>query len=128
MQVKVFSVRSVRIILLLALLGILVVMPLAALAQNSAEASAASAGFGAAFGYAASIGSTVYSSTGSIGTGWGEAVAWGPGLLLAGSEVATNGAAASFAGSLASPFGSMAQVLTNSMFGGSAFGWAWADN
>lgn len=128
MQVNVFSARIGRIILLLALLGVLTVMPLAALAQNSAEASAATAGFGAAFGYAASIGPVAYSSTGSIGTGWADATAWGPGMIMAGSGVATSGPAASFAGSLASPFGAMAQVLTSAMWGGNAFGWAWADN
>jgi len=122
-------VRGSRLLLLLVILGLLLaVVPQAVVAQNEAIASASSAGFGAAFGYAASIGPIAYSSVGSIGTGTGAAFALAPGGITAFSDVWSSGAAAAFAGSLASPFGAEAKVLTSAMWGSSAAGLAFGGN
>jgi hypothetical protein len=94
-------------------------------AQNIAAAGAASGGFGAAFGFASSIGPISYTSTGSIGTGLAGAIAISPGGIFAASNVFSLGNAAAFAGSIATPFGASAAVLTTAL-GGFATGGALA--
>lgn len=85
-------------------------------------AVAFSAGFGAAFGYAQTIGPISFAESGSIGNAFGAAIAVVPGSSSAASLAASLGNAASFAQAIGSPFGSNAFVQTASFFGGAAFG------
>ncbi len=117
-----------RGLLVLAVLSLLAfsIAPQLALAQHAAAATATSSGFGAAFGYAASIGNTAFTNAGSIGNGAAAALALAPGGISAGSTVFSFGSASVMAASIANPFGAMAQVLTTSTCCGYATGSAFA--
>jgi len=99
----------------------LAIVPMAVNAQ--ATATAATSGFGAAFGYAQSVGPIAYTQAGSIGNGFASATSFTP-VSASLSTVFTSGPAAAFATSIGTPFGSNAFVQVASFFGGSAVGTA----
>lgn len=108
-----------RVVLLLALVALLAVAPMATNAQVSVAAS--TSGFGAAFGYAQTIGPIAFTQAGSIGNGAAASTAFTPysGSL---SSTFTGGPAAAFAQAIGTPFGSAATVQLSSFFGGAASG------
>jgi len=110
--------KFVAFLMLLVVLS-LALAPLAV--QASSSASATSAGFGAAFGYAQTIGPIAYTQAGSIGDAAGAAAAITP-YSSAVSAVFSSGPSAAFATSIGSPFGSNAFVQVASFFGGFASG------
>ena len=114
--------KLIALILLVGMLS-LAIVPMVVNAQ--ATATAASSGFGAAFGYAQSIGPIAYTQAGSIGNGFASGSAFTPSSSSL-SSVFTSGPAAAFATSLGTPFGSSAFVQVASMFGGSGSGFAFA--
>lgn len=114
--------KTLMLVLLVGMLS-LAVVPLVARAQVSATAS--TAGFGAAFGYAQTIGPIAYTQAGSIGNGFADAAAFTP-FSSATSDVFTGGPAAAFATSIGTPFGSNAYVQVASFFSGFASGTAFA--
>ena len=99
----------------------LAIVPMAVNAQ--AVATASTSGFGAAFGYAQSIGPIAYTQAGSIGDGFASATAFTP-VSSSFSTVFTSGPSAAFATSIGTPFGSNAFVQVASFFGGFASGTA----
>jgi hypothetical protein len=110
-------------LLLLILAALLMLVPLAVSAQVSVDAS--TSGFGAAFGYAQTIGPIAFTQAGSIGNGMAHADAYTP-FTGAWSSTWTNGPAAAFAQSIGTPFGAAASVQLSSFFGGFANGFAGA--
>ena len=112
-----------KVIALALLVGMLslAIVPMVAHAQAFADAS--TSGFGAAFGYAQTIGPIAYTQAGSIGDGFADASAYTP-VSSATSDVFTTGPAAAFATSIGTPFGSNAFVQVASFFGGFASGTA----
>ena len=110
-----------KMLTLLLLVGVLslAIIPVAVNAQASATAS--TSGFGAAFGYAQTVGPIAYTQAGSIGDGFASATAFTP-VSTSFSTVFTTGPSAAFATSIGTPFGSNAFVQVASFFGGSAFG------
>lgn len=115
--------RKVFALALLVGMLSLAVVPMVVNAQASATAS--TSGFGAAFGYAQTIGPIAYTQAGSIGNGFADASAFTP-VSSSFSDVFTTGPSAAFATSLGTPFGSNAFVQVASFFGGTAFGTAFA--
>ena len=114
-----------KVLALVVLVGMLslAVVPMVVNAQVFATAS--TSGFGAAFGYAQTIGPIAYTQAGSIGNGFATADAF-TAVSSADSFVFTGGPAAAFATSIGTPFGSNAFVQTASFFGGFATGSAFA--
>ena len=112
-----------KVIALALLVGMLslAIVPMAVNAQ--AVATASTSGFGAAFGYAQSIGPIAYTQAGSIGDGFASATAFTP-VSSSFSTVFTSGPSAAFATSIGTPFGSNAFVQVASFFGGFASGTA----
>jgi hypothetical protein len=108
---KVFFVAIVVVMLLLT------IQPVMAQVGTTASTS----GFGAAFGYAQTIGNTAFVQTGGIGNADATAFAVTP-LTFATSDVWTHGPAAAFSTAFASPFGAGAFVQTSSFFSGMAMG------
>lgn len=117
------SRRSYQMLLLLILAALLMVVPLTASAQVSVDAT--TSGFGAAFGYAQTIGPLAFTQAGSIGNGTASAEAF-TAFTGAWSSTWTNGPAAAFAQSIGTPFGAAASVQLSSFFGGFAHGFAGA--
>lgn len=134
-----FKINVNNIVRVVAVLtGALIMAVSIQVASAQVVASASTAGFGAAFGYAQTIGNTVYTQAGSIGNGAGFASATGAGFFVleynehedvfefvfvggptAVSAVNSGGNAAAFAQSVGTPFGSQAFIQTSS-FGGFA--------
>ncbi len=112
--------KLIALILLVGMLS-LAIVPMVVNAQ--ATAIAATSGFGAAFGYAQTIGPIAYTQAGSIGDGFASGTAFTP-VSASLSSVFTSGSAAAFATSIGTPFGSNAFVQVASFFGGSASGFA----
>ena len=112
--------KVIALILLVGMLS-LAIVPMAVNAQ--ATATAATSGFGAAFGYAQSIGPIAYTQAGSIGNGFASATSFTP-VSASLSSVFTSGPSAAFATSIGTPFGSNAFVQVASFFGGFASGTA----
>ena len=112
--------KLVALFLLVGMLS-LAIVPSVVNAQVSATAS--TSGFGAAFGYAQTIGPIAYTQAGSIGNGFASGTAFTP-VSTSLSTVFTTGPAAAFATSIGTPFGSNAFVQVASLFGGTAFGTA----
>lgn len=114
-----------KLIALALLVGVLslAIVPMVVNAQASATAS--TSGFGAAFGYAQSVGPIAYTQAGSIGDGFASATSFTP-VSSSLSSVFTSGPAAAFATSLGTPFGSSAFVQVASMFSGFASGSAFS--
>ena len=110
--------KMIALILLVGMLS-LAIVPMVANAQ--AFATASTSGFGAAFGYAQSIGPIAYTQAGSIGDGFASASAFTP-VSTSFSTVFTSGPSAAFATSIGTPFGSNAFVQVASFFGGFASG------
>lgn len=104
----------------LTLAAILVALQVSA-AHAGVVAIAKTAGFGAAFGYAQTIGGVAFSQAGSIGNGLGVGVAV---TTVSGSlaAVQSGGPAAAFAQAIGSPFGQASFVQVTSFPGGFAFG------
>src|SRR5579871_1186247 len=96
---KMSWVRSNRVFRLAAVCSVfLAVVAFAGkptVSQADTTAVAFTAGFGAAFGYAQTIGPISYSEAGSIGNGFGAAIATVPGSSSASSLAASLGNAAS---------------------------------
>lgn len=104
---------------------LVMVSVLARPANAQVAAAATTAGFGAAFGYAQTIGPISYTQAGSIGNGAAVAAArthWTSSL----SAVISTGNAAVMASAIGTPFGSTASVQAVSFFGGFAQGAALA--
>lgn len=116
--------------------GISVLMFMMHVANAQVVATASTAGFGAAFGYAQTIGNVSYTQAGSIGNGSAHASARTHGYYhyrynphthkygyhhvpgsYANSATITHGNAAAFAQSVGSPFGSQAFIQANSFNG-----------
>ncbi|MBI1278538.1 MAG: hypothetical protein GC179_10465 [Anaerolineaceae bacterium] len=112
-----------KLITLILLVGMLSLAIVPAVVNAQATATAATSGFGAAFGYAQSIGPIAYTQAGSIGNGFASGTAFTP-VSSSLSSVFTTGPAAAFATSIGTPFGSNAFVQVASFFGGSASGFA----
>ncbi len=112
--------KLIALILLVGMLS-LAIVPMVVNAQTTA--TAATSGFGAAFGYAQSIGPIAYTQAGSIGNGFASGTAFTP-VSSSLSSVFTTGPSAAFATSIGTPFGSNAFVQVASFFGGSASGFA----
>lgn len=108
---------------LLVLVALLTLAPLMANAQVSVDAS--TSGFGAAFGYAQTIGPIAFTQAGSIGNGAAASTAFTP-FSGSWSSTFTGGPAAAFAQSVGTPFGSAATVQLASFFDGFAAGFAGA--
>lgn len=112
---------KLRRALLVLVVGALVLFAAAPSVSNAqVVAGAATAGFGAAFGYAQRIGSFTFTQGGSIANGTGFGIAIAPGSSAAGSFATSAGPAAAFAQAMGTPFGSTAFVQTAAFFGGSA--------
>ncbi len=114
-----------KLLALLLLVGMLSLAIVPVAVQAQATATASTSGFGAAFGYAQSIGPIAYTQAGSIGNGFASGTAFTP-VSSSLSTVFTSGPSAAFATALGTPFGSNAFVQVASFFGGSAFGTAFA--
>ncbi len=114
-----------KLIALILLVGMLSLALVPMVANAQAFATASTSGFGAAFGYAQSIGPIAYTQAGSIGDGFASATAFTP-VSSSFSTVFTSGPSAAFATSIGTPFGSNAFVQVASFFGGSATGFAFA--
>lgn len=112
-----------KLIALILLVGMLSLAIVPMVVNAGATATASTSGFGAAFGYAQSIGPIAYTQAGSIGNGFASGTAFTP-VSSSLSSVFTSGPAAAFATSIGTPFGSNAFVQVASMFGGSASGFA----
>jgi len=112
-----------KLITLILLVGMLSLAIVPAVVNAQATATAATSGFGAAFGYAQSVGPIAYTQAGSIGNGFASGTAFTP-VSSSLSSVFTSGPAAAFATSIGTPFGSNAFVQVASFFGGSASGFA----
>ena len=110
-----------KLLALIELVGMLSLAVVPMVVNAQAFASADTSGFGAAFGYAQTIGPIAYTQAGSIGNGFASADAFTP-VSSADSVVFTGGPAAAFATSIGTPFGSNAFVQTASFFGGFASG------
>jgi len=110
--------KAVALFLLVGMLS-LAIVPM--VVNASASATASTSGFGAAFGYAQSIGPIAYTQAGSIGNGFASGTAFTPSSTSL-SSVFTTGPAAAFATSIGTPFGSNAFVQTASLLGGFASG------
>jgi hypothetical protein len=110
---------------LLILLALVLLMAAPVVSHAQTSATAASTGFGAAFGYAQTIGPLSYSQAGAIGNATANASAVTP-FSFALSNVFTSGPSAAFATSIGTPFGSAAFVQLASFFGGFASGGAFA--
>lgn len=127
-----YLTNGLRLFVAIAVIALLaLVMQAAATANAQVVAASQTAGFGAAFGYAQTIGSISYTQAGSIGNGVGFAAARTPGYYqhrydphyhsyryyyvpgtYAYSGAATHGNAAAFSTALGTPFGSNAYVQT----------------
>ena len=105
------------ICLALVLMLSLLAMPSRTNAQVFAVAS--TSGFGAAFGYAQTIGPISYAQAGSIGNGTAFAGAVTP-FSSAFAATLTSGPAAAMSMAIGSPFGSAVQVQPVSFWGGFA--------
>ncbi len=114
--------KLLALVLLVGMLS-LAVVPMVVNAQASAFAE--TSGFGAAFGYAQTIGPIAYTQAGSIGDGFASAAAFTP-VSSSFSDVFTGGPSAAFATAIGTPFGSNAYVQVASFFGGFASGSAFA--
>ena len=125
---KFLAGRAIRMLLLcLALVGLLTFAARPSTVKAGSGAFASTAGFGAAFGYAQTIGAVSFTQAGSIANGVGSGTASVPGFSSAGSMASSAGPSAAFAQAIGSPFGSAAFVQATSFFGGSAFGAAGAN-
>lgn len=125
-SVQPVALRGGRKLLAVALLvGMLSLAIVPMVVNAQATATAATSGFGAAFGYAQEIGPIAYTQAGSIGNGFASGTVFTP-TSSSLSSVFTSGPAAAFATSLGTPFGSNAFVQVASMFGGFASGTAFA--
>lgn len=115
------SARRVGLITLVLVLIGLFAVPVAVNAQ--AVAAATTSGFGAAFGYAQTIGNTSYTQAGSIGNGaaFGYANTSKSNAL---SATHSSGSAAAMSTAIGTPFGSTAEVIMSSIHGGSASAFA----
>jgi hypothetical protein len=133
-------VNTVRLLAVIGGIALLALMMQAVSVANAQVATSAStAGFGAAFGYAQTIGNISYTQAGTIGNGIGTAVARAPGYYQhhydpyhhkhyytyvpgthAYSGALSTGNAASFSQALGTPFGSTAFVQTAAFNGLSA--------
>ena len=111
------KISKVLFVVVLVVLLLLTIQP--AMAQVGTTAS--TSGFGAAFGYAQTIGNVAYVQTGGIGTADATAFAATP-LSFAESGVWTQGSAAAFSTAFSSPFSSGAFVQVSSFFDGMAMG------
>jgi hypothetical protein len=99
--------------------------PLSQPAEAQVGATATTAGFGAAFGYAQTVGVVSFSAVGSIGNG--TALGWATTPTTNSlAQVITNNNAAAAAQAIGTPFGSTAWVQVISFPGGGAFGLATA--
>ena len=112
--------KVLALVLLVGMLS-LAIVPMVVNAQ--ATATAATSGFGAAFGYAQSVGPIAYTQAGSIGDGFASATSFTP-VSSSLSSVFTSGPSAAFATAIGTPFGSNAFVQVASFFGGFASGTA----
>ena len=110
---------KVFVVLALAILLVLALQPVSAQVYTNASTS----GFGAAFGYAQTIGDVAYVQTGGIGTADAGAWATTP-YSMADSTIWTTGNAAGFSAAIGSPFGSQAMVQLASFIDGMAMGTA----
>ena len=108
-----------KLVALFLLVGMLSLAIVPAVVNAQVTATATTSGFGAAFGYAQTIGPIAYTQAGSIGngTGTGTAVTTSSSSL---SAVMTTGPAAAFATAIGTPFGSNAYVQVASFIGGFA--------
>jgi hypothetical protein len=108
------SRRIYRVLPVLVLMLILVfaLQP----AQGNVSVSASSSGFGAAFGYAQTIGPISYAQAGTIGNATADASAW-TAVSDAFAWAGSNGIAASFAQAMGTPFGSASFVQVASLAG-----------
>ena len=113
--------RRVLLLIISAIFSLLALQT--ATAQVYTEAS--TSGFGAAFGYAQTIGNVAFAQTGGIGNADANAWANTP-SLYAKSGVWTGGNAAAFSAAMDTPFGSQSIVQLSSFFSGMASGNAWA--
>lgn len=120
--------KPFRVLLLCLLLaGVILFASKPSVSEAGSAAVASTAGFGAAFGYAQTIGPISYTQAGSIGNGFGAAAAVVPSWSSAASLAASSGPSAAFAQSIGSPFGSAAFVQASSFWGGASFGAAVAN-
>lgn len=112
---------SYRLLLVITLLCLVILSGQLTLVKAGSSASASTAGFGAAFGYAQNIAGFSFTQAGSLGNGTATSSAFtiGTGAF---SQVFTTGPSAAFAQSIGTPFGSAVQVQVASFFGGVAFG------
>lgn len=106
-----------RLLVFMAVLALLAI-PVAAV-NAQAAASASTSGFGAAFGYAQTIGTVSFTQAGTIGNGAAIAQAASP-YGQAGSAAFSAGNASAFSAAFGSPFGATAFIQTTSFWGGSA--------
>ncbi|MCC7446481.1 MAG: hypothetical protein IT324_03645 [Anaerolineae bacterium] len=109
-----------RALLVLVVAGLVIFAAAPSVSNAQVTAGAATAGFGAAFGYAQRIGGVTFTQAGSIGNGTGFGIAVAPGSSSAASAVLSGGNAAAFAQAMGTPFGSAAWVQTAAFFGGNA--------
>lgn len=117
------KIRTLSILIVVTLFALLALQTVNA--QTTTHAS--TSGFGAAFGYAQTIGNISYVQTGGIGNA--DANAWAmTAVTSADSGIWTGGNAAGFSSALATPFGNQSFVQLASFFGGMASGSATASN
>jgi hypothetical protein len=112
--------------LIVALLVAVMATPSSEPAEAQVGAVAGSAGFGAAFAYAQTIGPVAITSAGSIGNGGAAAFAITP-WSWSWSGVLTGGPAGAMAQAIGTPWGSTAATQVMSMPGGFALGAAYAN-
>lgn len=121
MMVKnVFRSRpSTKLALCLALVLMVSLLAIPSRTNAQVTATATTSGFGAAFGYAQTIGGISYAQAGSIGNGTATATGVTP-WSSAFAATFTSGPAAAMSMSIGSPFGSAVNVQAVSFWGGFA--------